>query len=157
MQISKEPFCLIPPFTPACVPGDRFPSIGLVVQFPRKLLPYSSNLCATRTDRSGIFSSKFVRWLGSGRELPDAEGDLLCVAPPPPGAVQGGHHVDHEDQHHLQVHRVQIWGMQTIKERKKIYRTGVPIKYVPLLSSVVDPNKLNLDQYPELAKDPDSG
>ena len=47
------------------------------------------------------FLVKLSHWLGSGRELPDAEGDLLCVAPPPPGAVQGGHHVDHEDQHHL--------------------------------------------------------
>ena len=54
------------------------------------------------------FLVKLSHLLGSGRELPDAEGDLLCVAPPPPGAVQGGHHVDHEDQHHLQVHRVQI-------------------------------------------------
>ena len=54
------------------------------------------------------FLVKLSHWLGSGRELPDAEGNLLCVAPPPPGAVQGGHHVDHEDQHHLQVHRVQI-------------------------------------------------
>ncbi len=45
---------------------------------------------------------------GPGRELPDQEGDDLCVAPPPPGALQGGRPLGHEDQQHLQVHRVQI-------------------------------------------------
>ncbi len=45
---------------------------------------------------------------GPGRELPDEEGDDLCVAPPPPGALQGGRPLGHEDQQHLQVHRVQV-------------------------------------------------
>ena len=54
--------------------------------------------------------STYVIPTGAGCELPDEEGDHLCVATPPHGVLQGWQQVDDKDQHHLQVYGAHLRG-----------------------------------------------